>query len=191
MKLMAEQFPDGWKVQGGEMVFDCPYIKIRKEGIVGPDGGVHDWYVSSRGDFVLVFCLTADRKVVVNRQFKFGVKGWVVEPPAGYVDPGETPEAAARRELKEETGYEAELLESLGDFAVSPTSSTDRMYAFFAAGARLAQEPEHEACEVIERLLVSPEELRRMIDSREVNTVASLAVFEMGLRRLETTEPRI
>lgn len=63
-----------------------------------------------------VIAVTKDKKVIVGHQFRPGPEKIMCEIPGGYVDEGEDPEAAARRELTEETGYVAGKIEALGVF---------------------------------------------------------------------------
>jgi ADP-ribose pyrophosphatase len=64
-----------------------------------------------------VIALTKDNKVIVARQYRPGPEKMMDEIPGGYVDEGEAPEAAARRELLEETGYVAGTMTFLGEFS--------------------------------------------------------------------------
>jgi ADP-ribose pyrophosphatase len=182
---MAKQLPPGWRVDKAERVFESPFVNVRQEALVDPTGRSHDWFIAEHHDIVAVFCVTADNRIVVNRQFKFGIKDWVIEPPAGFVDPGETPAAAAVRELKEETGYVADKVELLLTLAASPTSQDNRAHLFYTEGAKDGGELALEDCEVIEHLLLAPEELRRMLERGAVNTVLSVAAFREGLERLD------
>ncbi len=83
------------------------------------------------GRSVAVVPLVGD-EVVLVRQFRAPVGGWVLEVPAGRVDPGETPEEAARRELVEETGYRPGRLELLARVYTSPGYSDEVLHVYLA-----------------------------------------------------------
>ncbi len=182
---MATPFPEGWQKLSEKQVFNSRWVSIRCEDLVDPKGVHHEWYVTEHPDFVAVFCVTVEGKIVLNRQFKFGCKTWVIEPSAGYVEPGENPALAAARELEEETGYIATSWEHYRTLVVSPTTQDNRVHVFFASGATPTGTVHREPSEVIEQLVLTPQEVRAMLDRGEVNTIASVAVIEMGLRWLE------
>src|SRR5437899_611317 len=95
-----------WRVKESRLVLDNRWAKVRLDSCELPNGTlVPDYYYWEGGDFAQVFAITARNEVVLTRQYKHGVKEIVVELPAGLVGHGETPLAAAQRELLEETGY--------------------------------------------------------------------------------------
>lgn len=71
-------------------------------------------------------------EVILIKQFRAPIGGWVLEVPAGRVDPGESPEETARRELVEEIGYFPRKLEKLGSLYVSPGYSDEILHVFLA-----------------------------------------------------------
>lgn len=73
-----------------------------------------------------------DDTVLLIRQYRFATGGEIVEVPAGKLDPGETPEACAARELEEETGYRAGRLERLGAIWASPGFCNEIIHLFSA-----------------------------------------------------------
>lgn len=90
-----------------------------------------------RGDSVAALVFHRDRRCALfTEQFKYPTyakgPGWIVETVAGMIDAGETPEAALRRELREELGYEAEALEPIADFYLSPGGSSERILLYYA-----------------------------------------------------------
>jgi 8-oxo-dGTP pyrophosphatase MutT (NUDIX family) len=123
---------------------------------VPADGREFDLFVLESPDWVNVIALTETERLVLVRQYRHGTGRLTVEIPGGMVDPGETPLEAARRELREETGYEAEGFEQLGLVEPNPAFQTNRTYTFLARGARrvgVQQLDAQEEVEVFERPL--------------------------------------
>jgi ADP-ribose pyrophosphatase len=75
-----------------------------------------------------------DPRILLIRQFRHAADGFIWEIPAGRLDPGETPEECARRELAEETGMRAGRLERLTTFYTTPGFTDERIHLFLAAG---------------------------------------------------------
>lgn len=86
--------------------FELPDGKLATRAIFQPEG------MRAAG----VIAITKDKKVIVGRQFRPGPEKVMLELPGGYVDENEDPEAAAKRELLEETGHSAETIVFLGAF---------------------------------------------------------------------------
>lgn len=75
-----------------------------------------------------------DPRVVLVRQYRYAAGGFVYEIPAGRLDAGEDPEACARRELEEETGYSAETLIPMTTFYTTPGFTDEKIHLFAATG---------------------------------------------------------
>jgi len=90
-----------------------------------------------RGDSVAALILRREaQSVILVNQFKYPTHakgpGWIVEVTAGTIDPGETPEAAVLREVREETGFAVTELVGIATFYVSPGGSSERIFLYFA-----------------------------------------------------------
>lgn len=94
--------------------------------------------------------LDARGRVCLLRQYRHAAGGWVWELPAGKLDPGESPETAAARELQEEAGISAHTWRSLGEMLTSPGVFTERVHLFLAQDliSVAAQAERHEVFEV-------------------------------------------
>jgi ADP-ribose diphosphatase len=104
-----------------------------------PDGVEREYEIKVEDDTAVVLALTADRQVVLVREFRPGPELSLLELPGGAVSPGEEPLDAARRELLEETGYTGELRPA--GTLVDCAYSTRRRHTFVATDARQVQEP--------------------------------------------------
>lgn len=83
-------------------------------------------------DSVATVALTADRQIVLTRQYRHGVGRVIFDLPAGRTEPGEDPLQGARREFEEETGYRAGRFETLGEMSPFPGSLKVTRYIYFA-----------------------------------------------------------
>jgi 8-oxo-dGTP pyrophosphatase MutT (NUDIX family) len=86
-------------------------------------------------DYVAIVALNPKGELLLVRQFRPAVWETTLELPCGHVEQGQTPEQAARTELLEETGHEAEQFDLLGDFSPDTGRLGNRMWCFFAGNA--------------------------------------------------------
>jgi ADP-ribose pyrophosphatase len=129
---------------------------------------------------------STDPQVLLLRQFRYAAGGPIWEVPAGVLEPGETPESCARRELLEETGAVAERLEHLTTIFTTPGFTDERIHLFVATGIR-AGDPRpmsDEFLEVEARPLSKVLEMirdREMVDAKSIVALLFLAGFKLGL----------
>ncbi len=104
----------------------------------------------------------ADGRVILIKQYRHATGGDIWEIPAGTLEPPESPEACAARELTEETGYRADRLTPLGEFYTAPGFCSERMHLFLATELRAGdQRLDHD-----ERITVhaaAPDEVAAMV----------------------------
>ncbi len=115
-----------------------------------PGGATTELEIVRHPGAAVVVPITADGEVVLVRQYRYAVGGWLLEAPAGKLSPGEAPEACARRELEEETGWQAAELVPLGSVWSSPGFTDEVLHLFLARGL----EPGSQALEPDELLSV-------------------------------------
>jgi ADP-ribose pyrophosphatase len=123
-----------------------------------------------------------DGRITLVRQYRYAVDAQVWELPAGRIDPGETPEEGARRELEEEVGLRPRFLEPLFTFWTTPGFCDEVMHLFRATGLERVP-PRPEADERIAAALFTLPELDRMIDAGEIREGKTLVALLCELRR--------
>lgn len=127
-----------WQVLDSELILDRRWLRVHQERVRTASGVVIDeFHLIESAPWAAVVCVTEDRELVLVEQYRHGHSGPSLELPAGVIEPGEEPLVAARRELLEETGYEAPSFQAL--WQVRPEPARHRQWAHFAlaTGARL------------------------------------------------------
>ncbi|QYJ15810.1 ADP-ribose pyrophosphatase [Rubrobacter xylanophilus DSM 9941] len=174
-----------WEVLSSERLLETPYFALRTERLRLPDGEVKDpYYVLERPDAVFAFPLTRDGQVVLVRQYRPPLRRMELCIPAGLVEPGEPPEAAARRELLEETGYGGGEWEYMLRLASSPGLKNNWAYLFLARGVEPLAPPDPDEHERLELVLAPPEKLMGMVSSGEIVSATGAAAIMLALGRL-------
>jgi ADP-ribose pyrophosphatase len=176
-----------WRIVESRVVIETPHLRLRRDEIELPNGiRIGDYYVRESRGFTIVFAVTPDERVVLVRQYKHGIAEAILELPAGALDFDETPEACARRELGEETGYVAGTpsLEHMGTFIYDPTSSTTRYHLYLARDARPLLATSFDETEDIEIQLATFDELRRYVRDGTIEVGVHVASIYYVLDRL-------
>lgn len=122
------------KVVSSEIMYLGSRVNVRRDVISLPDGRLTSRDVVEHPDAVSIVAIDGDRKVLLVKQYRRATNDFMLEVPAGVIDSNEEPIDAAQRELREETGYQAESLGFLGSFYAAPGILTERMHAFLATG---------------------------------------------------------
>jgi len=132
--------------------------------------------VLHRGAVALVPMVDADH-VCLIRNVRYTVGRALLEIPAGTIDPGESPDATAARELTEETGYRAGRLARIGEWFVSPGVMNERMYLYLCESLT-AGPTDHQPDETLECEVVAWQEAVRMVrDGRIEDAKTMLAIL--------------
>ncbi len=175
-----------WERRDRVAVLETPIFTVEKHDLVSPrTGAAHDFWILQSGDWCNIVPLTDDGQVVMVRQQRHGIAEETLELPGGMIDPDDaSPLEAARRELLEETGYEARELRACGSIAPNPAMQTNRCHTFLARGARHVAELAQDGGEDIEVVLVPAAEIPARIAAGEIAhaLVVVAFAFAFGLR---------
>ncbi|MDP9411305.1 MAG: NUDIX hydrolase [Actinomycetota bacterium] len=165
---------------------ETPYFALRSDRLRLPGGAVKDpYYVIERPDAAIIFPLTeSGEEVVLVRQYRPPLGRMELGLPAGLVDEGEEPEAAARRELLEETGHSGGEWEALGVLASSPSLKDNHAHLFLARGVRETTAPDPDEHELVEVVRVPSGKLLELIQAGEIVSSSGVAAIMLALHRL-------
>jgi ADP-ribose pyrophosphatase len=173
--------PRPYDVLGSRVVLSNPFLRVREDKVRGRETeGLH--YVVELPRAATIVPVLDDGRLLMIRQYRHSVGRAILELPGGRVDPAETPEAAARRELVEETGYEASTYHSLGSFIPAAGISDHVGHLFEARGLRRV-ERRLEAFEEIDLVPMPWEDVARALASGEIDDAFCLVgLFRFFLR---------
>ncbi|HYP75779.1 MAG TPA: NUDIX hydrolase [Polyangiaceae bacterium] len=122
-----------WLRLKSETLLSDRWLKLRADDCQLPSGArLSPYYVIEEPDWVQIFALAFDSRVVTVKQYRYAGDAVCVELPGGIVDTGETPLSAARRELREETGFTAAKWTSVASVFANPARQTNRVHVFLA-----------------------------------------------------------
>lgn len=161
---------------GHRVVYDGRVLSLHVDEVEEP-GGVRATreVVRQRGS-VATLAVSADDRVILVRQYRYAVDDALWELPAGRIDPGETPEQGARRELMEEVGLEAGVVEPLATFYTTPGFCDELMHVFRATELRQVP-PRPEDDERIEPRWFGLDEALAMIERGEIREGKTLVAL--------------
>jgi len=117
-------------------IFRGRTFHVTVERVRLPNGREMDMELVHHGGAAAVVPLLADGSVLLVRQYRYATGGWLLEIPAGKLDPGESPESCAIRETEEETGYRPGELQPLGWIWTTPGFADEKIWLFLATGLR-------------------------------------------------------
>ncbi|WP_311259286.1 NUDIX hydrolase [Microbacterium sp. WCS2018Hpa-9] len=134
--------PSPWRVVGSETVVSDRWIRVRADDCRdASDHRIAPYYVLEYGDWISVLALDGDHNAIVVEEYRHGAGTVAIGTIGGGVEAGESPQAAAVRELREETGYEAEEMLDLGATWANFGNHTNRVHHFLARGCvRVAEQ---------------------------------------------------
>lgn len=174
------------KVLSSKIAFRGPIFRVVTEQVREPGGFVARRDVVMHPGSVVILAVDESQArphVLLERQYRHAAKAFLWELPAGKIDPGESELAAAKRELREETGYTAARWSPALRFFVSPGFLNETMAVFLARGIRQGKAVPEEDEFIAIHLVPLPRAVRMANDGtiRDVKTIASILWLERKL----------
>lgn len=176
-----------WKTLSRRTILDRGrWLRVEEHTVELPDGQVvENWPWIITPDYINVVVVTREGEFLCFRQTKYGVGGITLAVVGGYLEPGEDPLATARRELLEETGYEAPDWINLGHYRVDGNRGGSTAHLFLARNAVRVAQPDADDLEEQELLYLSRAEVEAALDAAEFKVLAWATSVALALRALD------
>lgn len=176
-----------WKTLSRRVILDeKPWLVVEHHQVELPDGRmIPNWHWVITPDYVNVIAVTEAGEFLCFRQVKYAIEGPTLGIIGGYINSGEDPLAAAQRELREETGYEAPNWTELGHYRVDPNRGIAMGHLYLAQGAHWAGPGMVDDLEEQKLLLLSQAEIEAALEAGEIKVLAWAAAVAFALRQLQ------
>jgi len=182
---MAKQVP----VLSSTVIYDGRVLGLKVDRVIEPGGVEAIRELVTHVGSVVVLPVLDDGRTVLVRQFRYATRKSLWELVAGSLEPGETARSAARRELREETGYLARRVHPVFSFYPSPGFLTERMHLLLAQGL-IEGEAHPESDERIQVGRFTRPELRRMLRAGKIEDGKTLVGLLWLLSSARRRSPR-
>lgn len=174
------------RVLSYQQIFDGTILQLYQAVFKSDEGKVIRRDIVHHLPAVGILPITPDDRVVMVKQYRYPIGRETYEIPAGLLelegDALETPLAAAKRELEEETGYLAQDWTPLGDFYLSAGMSDEKIYLFKARGLTLSSDPlPQDDDEEVQREFMTREQVRKMITLNQIKDIKTFVALQFWL----------
>jgi ADP-ribose pyrophosphatase len=172
-----------WKVLKKDKVFEAkPWISIYSKKIKLPNNKVVEKYHEIKLiDYVIIYALTKNNKLVVEKQYKPAIEGFAFTLPKGAIEKGETSLSAAKREFLEETGYKAKNWKKIGSVVGSGSYGCGTAHIYLAKEAYKFSNPSSDDLEITKILLLKPDIFYSKMFKQKLGLMASWSAIGMVL----------
>lgn len=168
-------------------VYDGRILRVHLDTFVDPDGRTRQYEIVTHPGAVAILPRLATGEILLVRQERPAVGCMLWEIPAGKLEPGEAPLACARRELREETGYDADDWRERMTFFTTPGFSDERITLFVADRLRSVGIPDPD--EIVQCEPFAVDRLLEMIEGGLIlDAKTILAIGWLGSHPIEHTE---
>ncbi|KEO82381.1 NUDIX domain-containing protein [Tumebacillus flagellatus] len=164
-----------------ETVYEGSFITVTVQTVELPNGKLAKRDVVLHPGAVTVLAITADDKILLVNQFRKATNRLLIETPAGKLEPGEDPLTSAKRELEEETGYQAAEWKHFSSFYTSPGFADELMHSYIATDLTKSQQNLDDD-EFLDVLHVSAEEAEQMVQDGRIADAKTIALIYWWLR---------
>ena len=170
-----------WRIKSSKLIINTPHFKIRKDLVELPTGKLKEWIYWDSTDSAMVLGITAGKKLVMIKQYRYLVGDEVIEFPSGSLHNHENIKSGARREFEEETGYKCKTLFKLGSFFETYGQLNRKIHLFYAKNVERSKQKLDRGKRGFEEIKVELVDFKKAVDlaldNRIVAMGSSLAIL--------------
>lgn len=159
-----------WKISDSTYLYRDTWLTARKDCVQLPNGNkIPSYYILEYPDWINIIAITKEKRFIFIRQYRHGIQEVRYELCAGVCDPAdESPLAAAKRELLEETGYGNGEWKEFMKLSANPSTMTNWTYCFVAIDVEKISSQHLEATEDLTVHLLSEDEVLELLQSDQI-----------------------
>ncbi len=174
------KLPSDWKFESSRKIYSNKYIELY-EDVLDIRNKKKVYTRAKRKDYSTIVPFVSDNEILVIKSYRHLVNSYQIEAPSGYIENGEMPFEAANRELKEETGYRANNIVSLGSYTLDYTMFEQTGNLF--VGYDLVNERKQElgTMEIIETTILTIDEIKKLLFNGKILNASSIVAFYKSL----------
>jgi ADP-ribose pyrophosphatase len=179
--------PPGWRIKSTKQIYSNDLIKLF-EDTLDLDGEDKIYIRAIRRNYSTIVPFISKNELLVIRSYRHLVDSIQVEAPSGYIEDAESPDQAAKRELQEETGYEAKKIVSLGYYTLDYTMFEQKGNVFAAydlidnnTAEGKSKKQSLGKMEKIETDIVTIDGLKQLLSEGKILNAASIVAFHKAL----------
>jgi ADP-ribose pyrophosphatase len=179
--------PPGWRIKSTKQIYSNDLIKLF-EDTLDLDGEDKIYIRAIRRNYSTIVPFISNNELLVIRSYRHLVDSIQVEAPSGYIEDAESPDQAAKRELQEETGYEAKKIVSLGYYTLDYTMFEQKGNVFAAydlvdnnTAEGKSKKQSLGKMEKIETDIVTIDGIKQLLSEGKILNAASIVAFHKAL----------
>ncbi len=181
-----------WQTKSSEIVYETPWIKVHRDEVLNQHGNPLTYsYMELQNPSVFVVAVNQAGKILLQSVYRYTLKKRVWEIPAGYAEPGEAFLDAAKRELREETGYISDDWHSLGSIYQIVGTGNVPTHAFLAQNVQSDGGATDKDEDIMQHRFKSPGAIETMIRKGElIDSPVIASLYMAKIRDLQKEEVR-
>lgn len=171
-----------WELLSSEEVYTAsPWISVIKDSVKLPSGRrINNYFRVKLQDYVIILARNNNRDVLVQSQYKHAIGKICLGLPTGCIDNNEDPIDAAKRELLEETGFDAKRWKKFGSFIIDGNRGCGKAHFFFAEDLTRIKEPIKDEMEESEVVFLSPDVIIKKVFDGSIQPLASVSFIAIA-----------
>ena len=165
-----------WNLESSRKIYSNKYIELY-EDVLNINSKKKIYTRAKRKNYSTIVPFVSDNEILVIKSYRHLINSYQIEAPSGYIDAGETPIEAASRELKEETGYKANNIISLGSYTLDYTMFEQVGNLFVGYDVVKESKQNLGAMEIIEPMILTIDKIKELLYVGKILNASSIVAF--------------